>query len=432
MIGISPRLFYQPTSDEWIGMVERKFPTNWIIVQIEVSKIKSSDSKEKKKEKKVKEEDVAIAVATPQQVAPPSDSTPDIKSRMAKVAAAAGGGPQQLGNILSGRKQASVAAVAEEPVVEVSSPTPVIAVVAEAIPTAPLPAQQAVQVKAPIPAPAPAPTPVAVTPVATATAAYRPQDSILAQKEAMLQQSQDTINQQMSTSGASPAYAFAVAAESTSMIVSDGGLRDRNVAMLLENNQQTQQQYFTQFQQSMMIIQQSMMQMHTKLDQVGMSVNNTFSLVQQQSSALTTSNSSSGMGAMGMGNMGMMGMNPMNMGMGGMNPMNMGMGMGMNPMMMQQMGYGNGNMNSSFYGNNNGNNSNNPMMRGKVDELVSTAQFLVQQYDQLKRENDDLQQRSQSQYEVQNLQEQIMRFKATVADLESQRSQWQVRVLCVS
>lgn len=475
MIGISPRLFYQPTSNEWIGMTERKFPTNWIVLMIEVVKLKSSDSKEKKKEKKAKEEDVTPIKAAPASApapappapfdpAPPADSTPDIKSRMARVAAA-GGASHQLGDILGGRKTMQAAPVAAAtasvaptaPVVHVEEPSTALVVAAAVAPATPVAAVQPaaaapVQVQ---PQPAqvrgPAATPGSSTPVAAASApasvtSYRPQDSVLAQKEAMLQQSQDSINQHLNATGSSPAYAVAVAAESSSMLMADGGLRDRNLTMLIENNQQSQQQYFTQFQQSMMIIQQSMMQMTTKLDQVGMSVNNTFALVQQQASAVAVSNNGSNgmnnlgmnnmgmnnMGGMGMNNMGMnmMGMNPMAMGMGGMNPMGMGMG-GMNPMMMQQMGYGSNA--SSFYGNNGGGMMANPV-RGKVDELVTTAQFIAQQYEQVKRENEELQLKGGSgQQEAQQLQEQLVQLRATVAEFESQRTQWQVcMILSVS
>lgn len=441
MIGISPRLFYQQTSNEWVTMSERNHPTNWIMLLVEVVKMKSSDSsKEKKKEKKVKEEEtVAIAPspAVPVSVAATSVEavTPDIKSRMARMAAASGA-PQQLGDLLGGRKvsadsypaEVAVAAEPDEPTVSAA-----VAVAAQpvAVLTPLVQPQQKSQAAAPAPA-APAsavissPAPASLTPVATPTM-YRSQDSILAQKEAMLQQSQDTLNQQLVNNGASPAYAVAVAAESSLMISETSGIRDRNVLMMMETSQQSQQQYFTQFQQSMMIIQQSMMQMHTKLDQVGMSVNNTFSLVQQQASAVTSANSANGAGmgnmngmGMGMGNMngmGMMNFGGMGMGMGGMNPMAMGGMGGMNPMM---MGYG-GNMNGGF----NNNFGPNPV-RGKVEDLVSTAQYLVQQYDQLKRENDELQNRGSSQQELQSLNSQIQQLKSYVTELEGQRNQWQV------
>jgi FtsZ-binding cell division protein ZapB len=126
-----------------------------------------------------------------------------------------------------------------------------------------------------------------------------------------------------------------------------------------------------------------------------------------------------GFGMGGMGGMGMMNMGGLNMGgMGGMNPMAMGGMGGVNPMMMQQMNYGGAGMNAGPYGLN--------PVRGKVEELVSTAQFLVQQYDQIKRENDELQQGGASQQEVQSLQEQINVFRSKVAEIETQRSQWQV------
>jgi uncharacterized protein YhbP (UPF0306 family)/uncharacterized small protein (DUF1192 family) len=443
MIGVSPRLFYQPVANELINMAERKFPTNWVILQVEIVKIKSSEVK--KKDKKMKEEDMIVAVVAPAAVAaapetPVETHTADIKSRMARVAAA-GGASQQLGSIFGGMK---LAATNEAPAAP--APTP-ISVTPVSVASAAVAIQEEVSISA---APAavsvaaqPLPQPsfkhqvvttaaAATSPIQTssvAAPAYRPQDSVLAQKEAMLQQSQDTINQQMLNSVASPAYAVAIAAES-STLSDTSGMQSRNMVMMLENNQQSQQQYFNQFQQSMMIIQQSMMQMQTKLDQVGMSVNNTFSLVQQQSSTVALSSNSNGMnmggmngmgmgfGMGGMGGMGMMNMGGMNMGgMGGMNPMAMGGMGGVNPMMMQQMNYGGAGMNAGPYGLN--------PVRGKVEELVSTAQFLVQQYDQIKRENDELQQGGASQQEVQSLQEQINVFRSKVAEIETQRSQWQ-------
>lgn len=101
-------------------------------------------------------------------------------------------------------------------------------------------------------------------------------------------------------------------------------------------------------------------------------------------------------------------------------------------MMMQGMNnaFNNGNNgnNGSFYGAN-GSGGGFPQhmmpgggsaMRGKVDELVSTAQYLVQQYESLKAENSELQSQQQQQ---QGASGQVTQLQQQVAQLQQQLAQ---------
>lgn len=425
MIGISPKAFYQSssTTSEWIGMSDRRCPATWLVLQLEVVKIKSADSSASKKDKKKKDAPstptaaAAVTVEEPYSApVTPSPSTEDgkgnsdIAARMARVASQAGGGKQALANIINPKraaKEPTVAAVAAVAMPAESSTALVPYANAdiddeyndqqyeeEEEYVEPPPPQQKAQPVAVKGRPQPVRSNSQKQQQQQQQYSSHQQDSAVAHKEAMYA---TAIN--AATSASSPAYAEAMVIENP------------------QNNLQ-QQQYFNQFQQSMMVLQQSMMQMHNKLDQVGMQVGNTFSLVQQsQQSQQLSMYGGGGGGGMGM-NMGM-GMNGMG-GMGGMNNNNMvgmiGGGMQQQPMMLNMnnmmqgsQGFYPNNGMSPMHGmqqqqqqqmfnnnsNNFNNNNNNNTVRMKTEELVATAQYLVQQHDQLKQENTGLQQQLQ-------------------------------------
>jgi hypothetical protein len=205
--------------------------------------------------------------------------------------------------------------------------------------------------------------------------------------------------------------------------------------------------FMTQNQQSMMLLQQSMMQLHGKLDQVSMQVNNTNSaLVQQQFSNMgsgsgnmgnangnamlmmsnpmagtmnNTNNNSNNPMAMGgmMGNVNGFNNNNNNNGLMMMNGMN-GMNSMMNPMMNSMM-----NPMMMMNGNNNNNNNNNNMMvlQQQNQQLQQSQQQLQQQLQSLQQQYDStkqllLQQEEQTMRHKQ--QQQLTEEKLTSAQVQ--------------
>eukprot|EP01038_Epipyxis_sp_PR26KG_P012106 gene12106-16203_t len=178
-----------------------------------------------------------------------------------------------------------------------------------------------------------------------------------------------------------------------------------------QSNPQTNQQ-LTQMNQSMMMVQQSILSIHTKLDQMNSQMTNNHLQNNQQLSLLSSNN------------------NHMN------NPMALGMmNMNMNPMMYPTMNnnqmYGlnpnsinnNNQVNPYLQSNiNNINNNNSSAVKVKSDELVNTLQFIVAEYDKACQQGINNKNNNTDIYN-----EQINSLKSTVAKLEEKNELLQAR-----
>jgi hypothetical protein len=134
LVGIPPKLFYRGSQSGPIDLASRAYPGSWLLLEVEVCKVKSGDSGGKKKDKApaakntVPFEDAAAAVATVPMSAPTGSASPGlgpgsgsggvggtgargdddrdrdaIAARMARIAGGAGGNANaQMAGIIGG------------------------------------------------------------------------------------------------------------------------------------------------------------------------------------------------------------------------------------------------------------------------------------------------------------------------------------------
>lgn len=417
----------------------------YLYVIIEISKIKSSSSSappaaqqpvvtEKKRESITEDRDETLVTQAN------TAANTDISSRMAKMAAASGGGNTlALAGIINHKIGFESPSTENRKAVSFKDHPDNVT----GIPIIPIPVKQ--QADLALASSPPTATQVVTTPVKTVQTTVQIQPQANVQPQQQFQQTQpqpqpiqtiplnQTQPQQQQQQQQYQSYSNATSSPQPSH--------------QLDVNQSA---FAQQFNNSMMIVQQSLMQLHTKLDQVGMQVTNVYSMQQQSQTTqqqmtmtlqtLSTASVSGGNGVTGgqngnnpNANAMMMGMNPMGMP-GMMNPM---MGGGYHPMMFSQPGYHNPyNMYGapmsptpmSSGGVGGGLTSSNPQLKYKSDEIVSNVSFLLQQYELLRQENADLKNKITTPSTPPPSTSIVRELEGKITALEEEKKQLQVRI----
>jgi hypothetical protein len=466
---------------------KKKHPLGYLVVMLEINKIKSSEKKSKDSSAATAPATTVVPFGTAAAVPHYSDdhvvqsntiantntgSTPDLSSRMAKLSGASSSNAGQLANIMNPKaKSVSFTETNQihhiEPIGATAS--------SSSLPDNSIPSS--VSVTAPLTA-----TPVKLPQVQPQQQqSPQVQQQQQPQQQAPIQQVQHQQQQQQQPQVVQPTIQHQPQQLQQSQPMS--------ATNTTQNQQQNQNNGFSssvstnnsnfsnnsnnsnsggdyggsvssnQLASSMMIIQQSLMSLHTKLDQVNMTVNNCSSLTQQSSQSLSllpslsqqlsmavqslsSSVSSSspggaspnqqsmmmGGGGGGGGNMMGMGMNPMNM-----NPM---MGYPPNPMMMMNPYQMYGMMNSPVQmassplpGSSSSTVCSNPQIKVKNDEINSNLQFILSQYELLKNENNDLKNKltvstiaNDNTEKIKNLESKVLSLEEKSKNLEVSRS----------
>lgn len=414
----------------------------YLYVIIEISKIKSSSSSappasqpvatEKKRESITEDRDETLVTQAN------TAANTDISSRMAKMAAASGGGNTlALAGIINHKVGFESPSTESRKAVSFKDHPDNVT----GIPIVPIPVKQ--QSDPALASSPPTTTQVVTTPVKTVQIPVQIQPQANVQPQQQYQQTQPQ-PQHIPLNQTQPQQQQQQQYQSYS-----------NATSSPQSSHQpdvNQSAFAQQFNNSMMIVQQSLMQLHTKLDQVGMQVTNVYSMQQQSQTTqqqmtmtLQTLSSASVSGATGVtggqngnnpnANAMMMGMNPMGMP-GMMNPM---MGGGYHPMMFSQPGYHNPyNMYgapmsptpmSSGGGVAGGLTSSNPQLKYKSDEIVSNVSFLLQQYELLRQENADLKNKITQPSTPPPSTSIVRELESKINALEEEKRQLQVRMI---
>jgi hypothetical protein len=454
LLGIPPSTLATKTvSKPLLESSNKKHPLGYLVVMLEINKIRSSEKKSK--DSSAAAPATVVPFATAASTVPQSDDhllqsntlantagvTPDLSSRMAKLSGASSSNAAQLANIMN-PKAKSVSFTEQNQIHHIEPIGGSTAPDNSASSSAPV---NVTPVKLPQVQPQQQQSP----PVQVQQQQSQPQQAPIQQVQQQPLVVQSTIQQQPQQYQQHQQQQQQQPQSMISTNTNQNQNQSFNNNLNSNSNSSSSGDYggnvsSNQLASSMMIIQQSLMSLHTKLDQVNMTVNNCSSLTQQSSQSLSllpslsqqlsmavqslsssVSSSSPGGAAaspnqqqalmMGGGSMGMG--HPMNM-----NPM---MGYPPNPMMMMNPYQMYGMMGSPVQMSSSplpvpssSTVCSNPQIKLKNDEIHQNLSFILSQYEMLKNENNELKNKVTSLTATNDNTEKIKQFELKVLSLE--------------